>query len=326
MAIVALCILMSGTTQASEFKSEDIFPELGAIHVAETEIGFVGLLRASSDTIYLIVKRGGTQAKEVDAEEYGRRFPAQEYPIHRCLSCDPNHIHYSIQTRNNRKEYPIEPIALRWGNLEIPLKLKPGSQISAAERVGDQVWVGTERCDSHYCYEAEGVVVQSLTGGEKIRTIGVNGKIRGIRSDPFDSSVWITADSGIFHVLQSGRIEAQLRFFYSFDSEGRQAVLLASSSPRENRHLAVIGRLLFSPERQSQLYEAAKSIPEEDARELEFYWVFMCCGPAGKNLPESLKALVPVIASELSGSELAPDSWKRSLLQQIASWLEDPGH
>lgn len=143
----------------------------------------------------------------------------------------------------------------------------PCLSISAAEIIGDQLWLGT-RADGEYGdYPAEGVVVQSLGKGRLIRKLdtkqGLTGDlVRVIRLDPFSDTVWVASERGVNEITRGFQISRSLYFHQDLDPQsGTPKVGLASTWRKSNPLATLFKRLRVSDAK--KFYTAALQIPPE---------------------------------------------------------------
>lgn len=175
----------------------------------------------------------------------------------------------------------------------------PCHSISAAEIVGNQLWLGT-RADGEYGdYPGEGIVVQSMDKGRLLKALGTKqgltgDLVRAIRFDPFDKTVWISTNQGINEVDQGFRILKSLFFFQELDPTTGAKFSLSPAKRKGDLLASIFMRLQVTDPK--KFYEAARTIPaaiqEGGLNEIRY-------NPNGPSsleqafVPKEMNALVP---------------------------------
>jgi len=151
----------------------------------------------------------------------------------------------------------------------------PCYSISAIEKTGDQLWLGT-RLDGEYGhYPAEGIVVQSFKSGKLIKKIDSKSRLTGdlvrvIRNDPYGNNVWVATHLGLNKISQNLIIMRSYYFYEDFDERTGKATVFLESSKKLSNPLAVI-ELELAIERPKEFHEAVKKIPREKLKGFSLY-------------------------------------------------------
>lgn len=332
--IVPICLLAAIgawplASSSKEFSDSDALPSIRQLVFSADAVGFVspknGLLGGAP--LYFIYERSSRKIAEVDAAQFGRRFPAS----------GP-----SDEPRESRRSTPYDFIGRTAGGVEYKLRLKycgeggdeddekmdlvvvggkpvrvgarqECTSVSSVEIVGDQLWLGTSSSGEQGYSSAEGVIVQSLRGGRVLaRLDAVSGWVTRVRVDPFSKNMWVTTDLGIFEVSPQFKLLSANLYYHDFDPRTGEPRFAFSSEATRGNPLSAVSRLLPDAERRD-FYEAASKIPAADLEEFRLYDFFMCCR-FDDQYPQSFRPLMPFFVKQSArGSPGDRNTWRQAV-------------
>jgi hypothetical protein len=250
--------------------------------------------------------RKSLRLEELTAEQYAKRFAATPNTPTATVP-EKTGINSSVLLRTSgkvelttRNAYCSEGENTKHGlwidGKPLPDHVSPCASVSAAELVGNQLWLGTRYDGEYGDYPAEGVVIQSMDKGRLLKRLsteeGLTGNlVRTLRLDPFQGTVWVATNEGINEVDQGFRIRTSLYVHQDVGPEG--IVVRLTPAKRPSSLLAPILRGLGNIDA-GKFFDATRGIPVEmqqrglvgsgaaDAPEVERAYV-----------PPAMNALVP---------------------------------
>jgi hypothetical protein len=210
--LVALALFLAAAECAHAGREEtswDHLPDIAAISFSAANVGF-----ATDTARHFVLDRKAETFREVTDEEFGALFQGAVGP-NAAQSLDP-HAHPESKRLSTSSDHVVRVLDAHCGEGETKNELTIDgarmsshvpdcTSISAAEIVGEHLWLGTREDGCYGEYPAHGIVVQRLAGGELVgkldRKSGLTGDlVRVIRKDTHADSIWVATELGIDEV------------------------------------------------------------------------------------------------------------------------------
>jgi hypothetical protein len=247
----------------------DDLPQVYSFSFSADSVGLV-----MGDAKRYALGRKSLRLEQLTAEQYAKRFSAAVVPASRTVK--ETGINSTVLLRTSGKlelttqdAYCSEGEDTRHGlwidGKRVSDHVSPCASISAAELVGNQLWLGTRHDGEYGDYPAEGVVVQSMDKGRLLKRMSTNegltgNLVRAIRFDPFEDAVWIATNEGINQVDRRFTTLKSLYVQQDVVAEG-VAVRLTSTKLPGNPLAAVLRGLKVVDAR--RFFEATRAIPAD---------------------------------------------------------------
>lgn len=278
--IVFLCCAPQGLNAGRDPEDWDTLPQIQNLTFSNDSIGF-----STSDSRFFILNRQSESLSQIESDIFLQRYPdsKSQKPSDALndsgttvLLRTSSGIEFQTQNAYCSEGENAHHSLSRDGKI-LKDHVKPCHSISAVEKVGAQLWLGTRYDGEYGNYPAEGIVVQSLDSGKLIRKIdsknGLAGDlVRIIRQDPHADIVWVGTEQGLSRLNKKLEIVRSHYFYEDFDPQtGRSAVFLATRR-RISNPFAVTQRRISS-QRPKAFYEAVQGIPQQTLQRYSPYFL-----------------------------------------------------
>lgn len=263
-----------------EPQSWETLPQIENILFSKDAVGFI-----ASDKRYFVFDRGSKEFHQVDESRMKETFPGPA-PLSPSEVIQNNGIGSTVLLRTSGgKAYRTTNAYCDEGeesyhdlsldDIALEDAVLPCVSISAIEKVGDQLWLGTRYDGEGGESPAEGIIVQAAKKGTLIKKIGseqglTGDLIRVIRSDPFGPTVWVATQWGLNQLDRNLNIVQSGFFDEDFDPATGRSTVFLSPVLKESNPFVVLQRQLEIRETKN-FYEAVKKIPPEVEREVSVY-------------------------------------------------------
>lgn len=269
--IVFLCCAPQGLNAGRDPEDWDTLPQIQNLTFSNDSIGF-----STSDSRFFILDRQSESLSQIESDTFLQRFPdSKSQKPSDVLNNSGTGPTVLLRTSSGIEFQTQNAYCAEGENARHSLSrdgkvlkdhVKPCHSISAVEKVGAQLWLGTRQDSEYGHYPAEGIVVQSLDSGKLIRKInsknGLAGDlVRVIRQDPHADLVWVGTEQGLSRLNKKLEIVRSHYFYEDFDPQtGRSAVFLATQRRISNPFALTQRRI--SSQRPKAFYEAVRGIPQ----------------------------------------------------------------
>ena len=306
---MSFCLAPGPASAAPEPEWWDHLPQIGAVVFSETSLGLV-----AGDGRRFVLDRATLRLDALDAESFASSWP-ETLPVatpDRSLGPRAVVLHATggrdfVSHAASCSEGDDEHHALHdgWVAVAVP-SVDPCESISAAEIVGDQLWLGTRRDGEGSAGPGRGVVIQPLSGTGSSRSLtraeGLSGDlIRAIRRDPYRNTTWVVSERGLSEIDADLRVVVTRYFYEDFDAASGRSVVKLDGRSHASDPLAILARQLGVAD--TQAYHAAVlGIPPAMRAKLRIVEPF---GAFGHFVPEEMNVLVPFLITATGSSDSA---------------------
>lgn len=309
-----------------EFRDSDVLPSVRDVVFKRDAVGFVSRKNdlLGGAIFYFVYDSGNRKMVEIDAKRFQERFPASA-PMSAPRQ-DPTRMYDLIGSTANGVEYNLKLKYCGEGvtddirkvivnNKTVRVRARQEcTSVSSVEIINNQLWLGTAYSGEGGYSEAEGVIVQDLSGKSVLaRLTSVSGWVARMHVDSFSRNVWVITENGVYEISPRFKILSVNLYYHDFDPSTGEPRLAFSNKATRGNPFSVVSRLLPIEDRKS-FYAAVARIPQGDLERFRLYDFFMCCDFEGPKYPETFRPLAPFfIKASMRSDTVFQDVWRQSI-------------